>query len=118
LGGYWPYSFAIEWNVTQDANTLLWTYEYTLSGTRKKVSHFILEVTDGAAKDDFTNLSINGQRANFKKNIKAPKFWGANPGNPGYPATTKIYGIKFVREKLLLTPLLPDDPVWKLLCQG
>ncbi len=114
LSGYWPYSFAIEWDVTQDANTMLWTYEYTLSATRKNVSHFILEVTNGASKDDFTNFSINGKRATFKNNIKAPKFWGEHPGNPGYPSVAKIYGVKFNvgGNPVTYSFTTANDPVW------
>jgi hypothetical protein len=114
LGGYWPYSFSIEWNVTQDFNTMLWTYEYTLSAARKDISHFILEITDGAAGDDFTDFSINSNHVSYLNHIEAPRRWGHNPSNPGYPAATDIYGIKFNTGGSTVTYSFTtaNDPVW------
>lgn len=114
LGGYWPHSFSIEWDVTQDLNTMLWTYEYTLSAARKDISHFILEVTDGAAGDDFTDFSINGHHTSYQDHIEGPRHWGHNPGNPGYPATIDIYGIKFDTGGSTVTYSFTtaNDPVW------
>jgi len=49
LQGYWPSVFTIQWDITQDLATSLWTYEYTIFSAQKDVSHFILEITGGEA---------------------------------------------------------------------
>jgi hypothetical protein len=114
LSGYWPYSFSIEWDVTQDLNTKLWTYEYTLSAARKDISHFILEITDSATADDFTDFSINGNHSSYQDNIEAPRRWGQHPSNPGYPVATDIYGMKFNTGGSAVTYSFTtaNDPVW------
>ena len=119
LGGFWPFSFNISWNVSQDINTNLWTFEYTLSATRKDVSHFIIEVSDGAAQDDFPQLSANGVPLSFAgedSKLEGPAHWGINQGNsnPGYPSSKEIYGIKFDTGELSTTYQLSTyrSPVW------
>ena len=116
LGGFWPFSFSISWNVSQDINTDLWTYEYTLSATKKDVSHFIIEVSDGAAQNNFSQLSANGKLLSFGDKNSKVNYLGSNQGksNPGYPSSTEIYGIKFDTGELSTTYKLTTDrsPVW------
>jgi hypothetical protein len=119
LGGLWPFSFSISWNVSQDITSDLWTYEYTLSATSKDVSHFIIEVSDGAAQDDFSQVFASGIPLSFGDEdsiLEGPAFWGLNQGNsnPGYPSSSEIYGIKFNVGGLSSTYQLTTNrsPVW------
>lgn len=117
LGGYWPYSFGISWNISQDSDTNLWTYEYTLSATRKEVSHFIIEVSDGASQDDFSQLSANGVSLSFGNKLEGPDYWGNDShgkSDSDYPSSTHMYGIKFDTGGLPVTYQLTTsrDPVW------
>ncbi len=116
LEGYWPYSFGISWNISQDITSNLWTYEYTLNATRKEVSHFIIEVSDSTSQSDFSNLSANGTPLTFGSNLEGPDFFGNKPGNsdPDYPSSTNMYGIKFDTGGLPATYQLTTNrsPVW------
>jgi len=110
LNGYWPYSFTIGWDITYDMGTALWTYEYTLSATRKDISHFILEVSGLAGEGSFYDVEINGNPADFE----GPALWGSHQGksNPGIPSD--FYGIKFDGGGSTVTYSFTTelDPVW------
>ncbi len=98
LGGYWPYSFAIDWDISQDTQSLLWTYTYRLSADRKDISHFILEVSPGATENDFSNFSVNGNPLTYGSGIEGPNHWSGDSNgnsNPDFPSETPLYGIKF-----------------------
>jgi len=101
MSGNYP-GFSISWNVYQDTNTDLWTYEYTLTGD-KEISHFILEITKPFSS------TISGDP------YEGPQIWSpSDPGNsnPGLPAD--IYGIKFDfgGSPVTYTIETPLDPVW------
>ena len=122
LTGYW-HGFSISWDISYDQTAQLWSYEYTLSGS-KAISHFILEVTNPSLANEIINPRIkmgsdddeessshdghgkyssdnDGEDDDDSDNdwtpvsIKGPQFWG-NEGNstPGLPAGL-LYGIKF-----------------------
>ncbi len=95
LDGLWFPSFSIDWNISQNTDTLMWTYEYTLATYRTDISHFILELSDGATQNDFSDFYINGQSSGFGNNIEGPSLWGQHPSNPGYPTDDEIFGMKF-----------------------
>lgn len=88
LGGNWPYSFSISWNISYDLDSMLWHYEYNLSAAKKDISHFILEVSDDAQQNDFMNIVING----YSADVDGPQTW-TKAGNQILP--NSLYGIKF-----------------------
>jgi len=99
-------NFAISWIVTQDLQTNLWTYKYTLTAT-KDPSHSIIEVTEDLEKpfqyEDGTS-PLDGVKT----------FVPGEPSNPGLPYA--IYGAKHNYEDELDTTVTTiitlHPPVW------
>lgn len=85
-GKYDGREIAIHWNITRNAGTGIYTYEYnfTNNGKTEKPSHFILEVSDNFTNDNL--LSANGA-------TELRQYTVGEPSNPDMPAD--IYGIKF-----------------------
>jgi hypothetical protein len=110
LGGYWPYSFKIGWDISYDMTTALWTYEYTLTARKKSISHFILEVSDSATEESFHDVMINGSPADFE----GPAVWGRRQGKSNIGIPADIYGIKFDGGGKTVTYSFTTelDPVW------
>lgn len=113
LVGYWP-GFSISWYITYNLTSMLWTYEYTLLSTKKDVSHFILELSEGTTQDDLMNIFINDKQATIGNEIEGPNFWGKHPSTHGYPASPDIYGIKFDvgGNPVKYSFTTANDPVW------
>lgn len=100
--------FKISWDISFNAGTSLWEYEYTLTAkdgtdTSPDLSHWLLEVSEAITTDNVEN-AIPGD--NF--NLVGPQLWmadpdspnsttpGANNANPNLPAD--LYGIKLDTE--------------------
>lgn len=110
LTGYWPYSFTIEWDISYDMGSALWTYEYTLSATKKDISHFIVEISDFSGEGSFYDVKINGDPAEFE----GPSLWGGRQGNSNPSIPADFYGIKFDGGGSTVTYSFTTglDPVW------
>ena len=110
LSGYWAASstFTINWDITCDPGTSLWSYAYNLSSSEKAISHFILELTDSASASDIIDPRVNGQSVSFD----GPTAWSGGNSNPSMPAD--IYGIKFDCGGNSVTYSFETlrDPVW------
>ena len=92
--------FTISWNITEDAGK--WTYVYTVTGDRKDISHFILEVTD----DGQPFNTFPGTDTDIDED--SPKTYpSADSGNPLMP--NPIYGVKFD-----FGPDEPGNPVFSV----
>jgi hypothetical protein len=106
LHGYWPSVFTIQWDISQDPESLIWTYEYTLFSARKDISHFILELTEG---DSFADSSWGDGAAEWG-------VWDGSHGqsDPGWPEGAYFYGMKFDYGGRYVTYTLETtrDPVW------
>ncbi len=113
LKGNWR-GFTISWNITEVDD--LWTYEYTLSATRKAISHFILEVTNPSLSTGFINPQMKiGSEEWTSTTFEGPMVWSRNKqgnSNPNMPAD--IYGIKFNGGGTTVSYLFQttQDPVW------
>jgi hypothetical protein len=89
--------FTITWNISQDLDTRVFTYQYTIAGDPKylesgdtggvysNMSHWILEVSNTASNADFWNLSIPSS--------KGIDEYNPSQGNPEMPAN--LYGIRW-----------------------
>lgn len=117
LQGYWPSVFTIQWDITQDLATSLWTYEYTMFSARKDISHFILELTGGEGLGDILDPRVQfggGEWQSFP--VDGPREWDGSNGNsdPGWPEGTSMYGVKFDTGSNYLTYAFETmrDPVW------
>jgi len=111
LGGCWPYSFTIQWNISQDLSTSSWAYSYSLSTSKKSISHFILETSSSSdIMSSIFDIMINGKSAK----IEGPDIWGSHQGNSNPGLTTDFYGIKFDSGGLNTTYSFTStkDPVW------
>ena len=78
------HDFILAWNISESSG--LWTYEYTITGTTRPNSHFILEVTED--DNPFYIDDISGSH-------DGPSTWTetTGSGNPNIP--NPIYGVKF-----------------------
>lgn len=105
LKGYWP-GFTIEWNISQNLATGIWTYEYTLVNSRD-ISHMILELSHTSQAGDITNVIINGSPGDFE----GPQDWSQS-GNITLP--NPIYGVKFDvgGNPVIYSFETTLDPVW------
>ncbi|KPK02374.1 MAG: hypothetical protein AMK71_02375 [Nitrospira bacterium SG8_35_4] len=117
LEGYWPSVFTIQWHITQDLSTSLWTYEYTLSAPRKDISHFILEITGGDGFGDILEPRVQFGSGEWQSMpVIGPRIWdGSNgKGTPGWPEGTSMYGIKFDSGDSTVSYAFETmrDPVW------
>lgn len=82
--------FQLNWNITYNSETGLWTYKYDITADRKGVSHFILEVTEGLPEFKYYKGTSSP--------IEGPKWWessGTDPegSNPIMP--NPLFGVKF-----------------------
>lgn len=106
LSGYWPSVFTIQWDISQDSESLIWTYEYTLFSARKDISHFILELTEGENFIDY----------NWGSGAVEWGLWDGSHGqsDPGWPVGASFYGMKFDYGGSYVTYTLETtrDPVW------
>jgi hypothetical protein len=117
LQGYWPSVFTIQWNITQDLATSLWTYEYTIFSAQKDVSHFILEITGGEAFGEILEPRVHFGSGDWQPvTVDGPRAWDGSNGNsnPDFPDRTSIYGIKFDMGSNYFTYAFETtrDPVW------
>ncbi len=82
--------FKIAWDITKDINDIF-TYSYTITNSSdgdlaKELSHWILQITDGAVIGDFDDFSLAPENGD-------PKVHTEQQGNPGMPAD--VFGLKF-----------------------
>jgi hypothetical protein len=80
-------NLTISWTIASNAgNPALWDYSYTLSNfANPGVSHFIISLSPGCSTDPGCITGAD--------NFEYGDYSGANPSNPGMPAT--ISGVKF-----------------------
>jgi hypothetical protein len=117
LQGYWPSVFTIQWDITQDLDTSLWTYEYTIFSDRKDVSHFILEITKGEEFGDIVDPRVQYENGNWESEIpEGGRIWDGTNGNsdPGWPEGASMFGIKFDTGSNYISYAFETtrDPVW------
>ncbi len=113
LDGFWPSPFSIAWEISHHNDSMMWSYEYTLSVERKDLSHFILELSDGTTQSDIREIRINGNRSDFGDGLEGPSLWGLL-SNSGYPTEAEIFGMKFDASEHSITYQFTTsrDPVW------
>lgn len=104
----WDADFNIDWVVTFDNNTNLWTYAYTITTDDRDISHFVLEVTQpqqGAPAF---------QPAAGSDTVTSAQTWNDSPGNPDMP--NDLYGVKFDfganGGPITYTIVTGNSPVW------
>lgn len=79
----------INWTIGQQAPGAPWAYRYVLTvAGDPDISHFILELTPGFNRNDFTNVDW------LEEDLEFATF-GPGPGNPGFPEGCDFYGVKF-----------------------
>jgi len=78
-------NFSISWVITQDLQTNLWTYQYSLTTTLKSPSHTIIEVTEDP-------LNLFQYEPGSSLTDDATTFEVGTPSNPDLPNT--VYGVK------------------------
>lgn len=86
--------FELDWEITYDSSSSLYTYKYSISGVNdsdlsKALSHWILEVTNPSTSVDFTDLSQPLSNDSPKLFLSGQN----NNSNPFMPAD--LYGIKW-----------------------
>lgn len=108
LDGSWPYTyeFSFAWNVSYNEDAMLWHYEYSLPLMGQNISHFVLEVSEGAQVSDFSNITVNG---NVPAGIEDLKEWS---DVLGYPFPNSFYGIKFDSGGSTFSFDTERSPVW------
>ena len=98
VGGNYTSSTSIAWEITQN-NDLTFTYKYTFTGfTQPGISHVILTLTRDAVfprdLDAVTGTTYNNSTNGVK--LEFNEFGPGNTGgNPGFPNTNSIIGVKF-----------------------
>ncbi len=106
-------NFSIGWDISFDATTLIWTYNYTFSGEKLEegdgVSHFILEVSPTFTQANI--LSIDSD--DIDQEELEPRNDHPFPG----PNGVQFRGIKFETESgddlpLSLTFTTTRSPIW------
>jgi hypothetical protein len=111
--------FIIQWAISFDDDTDLWTYEYTFldddpsasnGAPDPELSHWILELSASITTDNIDELILD---PNFDIDPDAPKSYGDN-GNPGIPGP--LYGMKIDTGTSdtfnVYTFLSPRAPMW------
>ena len=80
----------LSWIITQDMQSNLWTYDYTLDVTGKDISHIIL----GLCTDDIklSDLTISGDDHDLPYAVTTWDDAGPGNSNPGLPGD--LYGLK------------------------
>jgi hypothetical protein len=104
------HGFQINWDISFDPISFLYTYKYTLSGANgttlgKDISHFIIQVTDGSPICDF-NSTTSGEIGYYDSTTNG----NSNPGMGG-----EIYGIKWAGSEgdtYSVTFTTTHAPVW------
>lgn len=103
--------FEVDWAISYDALSDIYSYEYTISGEGGSdlsvgLSHWILEVTEPSVESDFFNLS--------QSISDGPETFSQGGSNPTMP--DDVYGIKWdaFGETLSYTVSFDTykDPVW------
>jgi hypothetical protein len=117
LQGYWPGDFSIQWDITQDLSSLLWTYEYTIFAAQKDLSHFILELTEGEGFGEILDPRVRfGSKEWQSMPIDGPRVWDGSNGksDPLWPDGTGLYGLKFDSGSKTVYYAFETmrDPVW------
>lgn len=80
---------SISWTVGQQVPGGPWSYTYVLTvADDPEISHFILELTPGFDRNDFTNVDW------LEDDLEFGTF-GPGPSNPGFPEGCDFYGVKF-----------------------
>jgi hypothetical protein len=92
-GWAWPSTgsgFVLDWTITYDNVTELWTYTYEVSsasdGLSKNLSSFIVAVSDGALTGEFTDL---------RDNMVGVDTWGDDGVSDVEIPGGTMYGLKF-----------------------
>jgi len=103
--------FGVEWTITQNSTTGVWTYNYTFADTGsgndlKNISHLILELSAGATLADFTGLAGTVGTYDPADNNQQGQ---PNPGLPGIIYGTKVDGGS---PSLTLSFTTNRAPVW------
>lgn len=97
-GGKYGSGTTLSWTVTNETESGLWRYTYTLevSGTKAPaISHMIVEVSDGDPGPAFTQANLFSPTTNptgWIGNIQIQTYT-SQQGNPGMPGS--LYGVKF-----------------------
>ena len=101
--------FKIAWNITESAG--IYTYEYTITNSSdldlaKALSHWNLQITDGAVLGDFSDFNILPEDGNPKVHE------GLSMGNPGMP--DDLYGFKWEDggKTVFNSFKTANEPVW------
>jgi hypothetical protein len=81
-------STKLSWDITGSGTS--WSYSYTFIVPAKNISHFIIQVTDGASQGDFSAGLLDLYSSSSQGN-----------SNPGMPKP--LYGLKFNGSALSLT---------------
>ena len=101
--GSWATNFTIEWEITQDPNTLNYTYTYTLNTVDPEISHFIVELVKDNNFWYYTDLPQTEL-----------KDWSQSSSNPDLPQG--FYGLSFDdlsgKERVILSFTTDRAPVW------
>lgn len=112
-GGDWT-AFDLEFLITFDSNTSLWSYRYEFFVDDPDPSHFIFEVSTFITEDNIDAMILDEL---FAIEDDDPKMHGPDPGNPGFPVGGDFYGVK--AEELdglpsprVITFLSPQAPIW------
>lgn len=78
---------SLSWVVNDIDNPGYWTYDYSWTGTRKALSHIIIEVSETFTTDNIISISAGADP-------DAPKIYGPDdPSNDGIPGD--VFGIKW-----------------------
>ncbi|MFA9476801.1 PEP-CTERM sorting domain-containing protein [Phycisphaerales bacterium AB-hyl4] len=86
----------VEWQITDNQDGQTWNYAYTFIGFDGRaiptISHFILQLSEGAPAEDFTSFTSSG--AGFDGN-NFTDFRLFNQGQPSDPnLQSNVYGVK------------------------
>ena len=92
-GGGWvgvPPDNTLSWNISFNAGTQLWSYEYTFTNFPGpgSISHFILDLSANCLSPADNCVIDGGSPVEYNT-------FGVHPSNPGFPAGSSIQGIKF-----------------------
>ncbi len=110
----WTSGASISWTVEQIGSQ--WSYTYEINVANKDVSHFIIELSDGAVKSDFWDVSLNDVTYELEhEDFDTYNSSGQGNSNPGIP--DDIYGMKIepdVEEEYFLKFSFTTyrQPVW------
>lgn len=83
--------YRVTWDISQNPDDT-WHYEYTFTrqdggSIMPRTSHVILQLSDTATEDDLFKFEGDLEKVEYGD-------FGPGAGNPGFPASESIYGVK------------------------